>query len=99
MFGMLREDAAGVRVTVLLDEHDVLGYALYTSSELSDIYVLPEHRGNNHGDDLLDAVKWWYGGKEIVDVNITVHGTEQARRFWHDRAIFGGFGECKLRLD
>ncbi|MCZ4058185.1 GNAT family N-acetyltransferase [Pantoea sp. LMR881] len=99
MFGLLKEDADGVRVTVLLDEDHVLGYALYNSAELSDIYVFPEYRGNNYGGKLLDAVKSWYCREEIDDVDITVLGTEQARRFWQDRAIFGGIGECKLKFD
>lgn len=99
MFGQADDEAAGARVTVLTDEGTVIGYALYNAAEFKEIYVLEQHRGNGYADVILEEAKKWYRSKEIEDVDVNIALSEQARRFWNDRAIHGFCGEAKLLLD
>lgn len=99
MLGASNEDAEGVRITLLVEGDQVLGYALYTVSEFKDIYVLQEHRYNRYADKLLDEAKQWYRSNGTSEVEITIASTEQARRFWEHRAIHGGMGESRLLIE
>lgn len=99
MFGQSEDEAEGVRVAVLSDEGNAVGYALYTRSEFKEIYVLEEHRGGGYADVILKAVKEWYQSEGIEDVDVTIAISDQARRFWESRAIHGGTSGSKLKLD
>ena len=98
MFGVAGGEAPDVRVTILVESDDVLGYALYTDTELKEIFVLPEHRYNGYADKILGEARNWYRGKGIEAVDVTIAPTEEARRFWHARAIHG-IGESQLLVD
>lgn len=99
MFGQADDEAVGVRVTVLTDDDTVIGYALYNAAEFKEIYVLEQYRGNGYADVILGEAKRWYQSQGIDDVDVTIAGSEQARRFWRDRAVHGFPGEAKLLID
>lgn len=99
MFGQADGEAVGARVTVLTDEKAVVGYALYNAEEFKEIYVMEQYRGNGNADVILNEAKKWYRSKEIEDVDVNIALSEQARRFWEDRAVHGFPGETKLLID
>lgn len=44
MFGIEKNNADGVRVTLIGNSEGIFGYALYNSSELKEIYILESFR-------------------------------------------------------